>query len=186
MLSDLRIADIPEQALIAKLQGNQDMSMSAYRDYTSAWERHVAKLLGMGEEGEDKVYFRDFTRVLEDRVNIVNSSETTVSAPLTPLMTLKLVIRLPENSQTAHISAQLETLVQVNEESARYLPFAQAKPVEVSVSATEKGPAVFESLEKAFQYVTVALVSEHFKGFGMGVTDATNAAMFVAENAFSE
>lgn len=166
---------LTEQEIIAGLQANENVSMSQYRVFERAWDARLAALLGLNKEEAEYINFRDRTRVQGE--DVINSSTTTISVRLPGGMGLSLHLELPENSKSVYVTGELLAQVRDVNSELKYKPHTQGRRIAAMVSTSVREENSFETLAKAFQYVAVAIVSEHLKSFGLGVTDATNAAM---------
>ena len=166
---------LTEQEIIAGLQANENVTMSQYRVFERAWNAHLAGLLGLNKAEAEYLQFRDRTSVKGE--DVANASTTTITVRLPSGMGLQLQMELPENSKSVFVSGTLMVQYRDLNSELKYKPHVQGLRGSATVSTTTRAANTFDTLAKAFQFIGVMVLSEHLGAFGLGVTDAANAAL---------
>lgn len=176
MNQDTTLQALTEQEIIARLQADEDTSMSAYRDYYRAWVAHLAKLLG---QTGSEIYFQDKTTVENDKV--INASVTTAQVDLPGGMALALSFELARGSKTVFVSADLKQQVAIPSNDAPALLLVDP-PVRSIARVTPGQPLkACETVAAAIEHVIVQAVSAHLATLQVPHEQAIAAAKRIVE-----
>lgn len=176
MNQDTTLQALTEQEIIARLQADEDTSMSVYRDYYRAWVAHLAKLLG---QTGSEIYFQDKTMVENDKV--INASVTTAQVELPGGMALALSFELARGSKTVFVSADLKQQVVIPSNGTPALLLVDP-PVRSIARVTPGQPhKAFDKVAEAIVHVIELAVSAHLAHMQVPYEQAMLAAKRMLE-----